>query len=101
MAQSKRRWFQFGLRTLFVVVRVAAATAAWVGYNLNWIWQRHEALAIHSRYCGFTPLQRGPGALGLFGEEGCESIIPWNEDAAEIERIERLFPESVVYSSAR
>jgi hypothetical protein len=67
----KRRWFRFAfsLRTLFVVVTVICC---WLGYELNWIRQRHEALA----KCGFTIELPGasqefltaPGCLWLFGE---------------------------------
>jgi hypothetical protein len=38
----KRRWFQFTLRTLFVVVTVLAC---WLGYAVSWIKQRHAFLA--------------------------------------------------------
>jgi len=34
----KRRWFRWSLRTMFVVVTVCG----WIGYQLNWIRQRHE-----------------------------------------------------------
>jgi hypothetical protein len=38
----KRRWPRFSLRTLFVVVTVLGC---WLGYQLNWIRQRHDFLA--------------------------------------------------------
>ncbi len=38
----KRRWFAYSLRTLFVVVTVFGV---WLGYELNWIRERHEFLA--------------------------------------------------------
>ena len=37
MTAPKRRWPQFSLRTLFVVVTVFGC---WLGYQLNWIQQR-------------------------------------------------------------
>jgi hypothetical protein len=36
----RRRWYQFSLRTMFVLVTVACVVLAWVGYSLNWIRQR-------------------------------------------------------------
>ncbi len=37
-----RRWLRYSLETLFVAVTVLAC---WLGYELNWIHQRREALA--------------------------------------------------------
>ena len=39
MTAPKRRWFRFSLRMMFVVVTVFGC---WLGYELNWIRQRHE-----------------------------------------------------------
>ena len=44
MTAPNRRWFRYGLRTLFVVV---TAVACWLAYELNWIYQRHKFLAEH------------------------------------------------------
>jgi hypothetical protein len=97
MPDSKHRWFRpsFSLRTLFLVV---TAFAVWIGYELNWIRQRHElinrqahllftsqgveenlldersiAQAIDSvtadRVAPLAP-KAAPGLLGLFSEKG-------------------------------
>jgi hypothetical protein len=42
MTAPRRRWFAFSLRALFVVVTVFGC---WLGYQLNWIRERHEALS--------------------------------------------------------
>ncbi len=73
----KRRWFRFSLRTLFVVVTVFGI---WLGYELNWIRERH---AIIERCTGVNPTFPGrppvyisnpspaaPGMLWIFGERG-------------------------------
>lgn len=82
---------------MFVVVTLVAL---FVAYEVDWIRQRHAAL-LHHGHCLFTPRQRAPGWLGFFGEQGCETIFTSNEKASEIQRLKRLFPESVVYGAAR
>ncbi len=39
---TRRRWFRFSLRTMFVLVTVIAI---FVGYHVNWIRQRNELRA--------------------------------------------------------
>jgi len=43
---TRRRWFQFGMRTLFVTVTILAMSLGFVAYQLNWIRQRHEILSL-------------------------------------------------------
>jgi hypothetical protein len=38
---TRRRWFQFGLRTMFVAV---AVFAVWLGWELRFVQQRREAV---------------------------------------------------------
>jgi hypothetical protein len=109
----KRRWPRFRLRTLFMVATVVAIIG-WVGYNLNWIRQRHqlvaEQLMLSERYqagWAMVPYSPGqpptaPGLLWLFGEAGLPSMTllitqdePGTHDADEQTRLaKRLFPES-------
>jgi hypothetical protein len=49
MTVSRRRR-SFSLRTLFVAVTVLAVPLGWVGYQLNWIRQRHELLERQERF---------------------------------------------------
>ena len=70
----KRRWFQFSLRTLFVVVTVFGC---WLGYELNWLRERHLLVesgeaAVYSTNQGTRPT--APSLLWLFGEEGAGQI---------------------------
>jgi hypothetical protein len=82
-----RRWFRWSLRTMFVVVTVFAC---WLGYELNWIRQRHKFLAEqiamregrehNGRYSYDSNrfLHRfggtAPNLLWLFGEKGLSEI---------------------------
>jgi len=75
----KRRWLQFNLRTLFVLITLIAC---WLGYELNWIRQRHDFITEETANCEslrqrghkdvFTVSSVGPGKspalLWLFGE---------------------------------
>jgi hypothetical protein len=42
-AKPKRPWYQFSLRTMFVVVTLVCVVLAWVGYSLNWKRETQEA----------------------------------------------------------
>jgi hypothetical protein len=99
----RRRWFQFGLRTMFVVV---AFFAIWLGYQANWVRQRHDAQAWLDEHLSTIP----PGAfldppiklswtLRLFGEEpkGVVFVVidsKSDDDRQQIKRMRRLFPEA-------
>ena len=66
----KRRWPRFTLRTLFVVVTVFGC---WMGYQLNWIRQRHVVLENNEvviSSVGFYWEGLPPWPLGWFGESG-------------------------------
>jgi hypothetical protein len=97
----KRRWFRFTLRTLFVVVTVFGI---WLGYELNWIRQRHAVLSgphvvsYVSGVNGVSPVQAlAPWSLRLFGERGAYLVfLAFVDDerashcASPIENDERL-----------
>jgi hypothetical protein len=113
----RRRWFQFSLGTLFVVVTLFAAFLA---YNINWIRQRQEALAHIAAGSYVTagtltdirsePSQRlleknpttapdikSPWSIRLFGEPGVASIVVYGPDGSSAaENLRRLFPEASV-----
>jgi hypothetical protein len=94
---------------MLVVLTVFAIAAAWVGYQLNWIRERHEIL---NRASPTTPRlgATAPASLRIFGEPGyrlLEVVIGVSErirslDADEkrqLRRIALLFPEARVYGS--
>ena len=119
MTAPKRRWFAYSLRTLFVVITVLGC---WLGYEWNWIRQRHEMLA-KPEACiiegstistslaimkaqwnaeGLEPAS-APGLLWLFGEQGVTELRVFIRDVDDFQHCEtcavtmrasRLFPES-------
>lgn len=108
----KRRWFHFSLRTLFVVVTVLAC---WLGWNLNIMRQRNQAMArivsengqviTYDEFEKMVPAVRGkistrqlPIGLRLLGTNPVAFINVPGESFTEHEadRIDRLFPEARV-----
>jgi hypothetical protein len=104
----KRRWFQWSLRTLFVVVTVCGC---WLGYELNWIQQRERFIAEQrSRIVEKSPdrvepwweADRASGVPGFLGDRryyfvyvfvGDSEHLTAN-DLSQIERATSLFPEA-------
>jgi hypothetical protein len=116
----KRRWFQFSLRTMFIVVTVFAFLTALVGYNLKWISERHRVFSDQERLehnydyevLASPILATAPGILWLFREQGWAVVqISFagypeeNQLTAEqrrhLDRIRRLYPESTVNVRSR
>jgi hypothetical protein len=95
-----RRWFQFRLRTLFVVVTGTSVMLSWTAHSLNWIRERHEALNEHPipTGCLMPASRKAPRLLWIFGEMGHDGIYPRTDDPQTIRRLERLFPEAIVWS---
>ena len=100
---TRRRWFQFGLGTMLLLVTVLAL---FIAYHVNWVRERRAAIASweSSRWFPSTPpvLAKPPWLLSLFGEPGYGCL--WRESSrrlgadeeAELERVQRLFPEAKV-----
>jgi hypothetical protein len=100
---ARRRWHQFGLRTIFVVISVFAIVFSWVAYNAHWIQQRRQTIKgrAFTQGAGTTP-----GCLAWFGEKGRQKIyfmshaLPPNDTAGTreelLETARRLFPEARV-----
>jgi hypothetical protein len=108
IAKRRRRWYQFCLRTFFVLVTlVCVGFGYWVHWSREWIRRRHEWLyvQVYNKPTGRwvpsvrdpptrPPPPRAPGGLWLFGEEGAGEIDCPSE---EQERAQQLFPEAIVY----
>src|SRR4051794_24931694 len=98
-AKPKRRWFQYSLRAMLVVMTiVCVGLGCWVHRSKQWIRQRQEWLANHPGQSGLNigptlPQPLAPFRLRLFGEPGMPCIYATPGDA----RLEatRLFPEAV------
>lgn len=98
--KPRRRWLAFRLRTLFVLIAVAAVPLAWVGYSLSWIRQRRHAHAVGAVEQGNVLTWRAPpwapGGLWLFGETACEYLDWFPGTSISLDAAQRLFPESHV-----
>jgi hypothetical protein len=98
----RRRRFRFGLRTLFVLVTLAAVVAGWVVWSLDWIRQRREfgrnlERGTHAEFVDYDRTVGAPAMLWLFGEGGVRWVyIPKASDGDLIEG-RRLFPEAEVF----
>jgi hypothetical protein len=117
----KRRWFQWSLRTLFVVVTAVALLVGWIVYQLSWMRERRELVNRVESYAVIGVgggLAEAPWPLWLFGEQGYSGILlhfpdpnrnklvdrgreKWEQaerllksnEQIEVARVRRLFPE--------
>jgi hypothetical protein len=73
--QNRRRWYQFSVRTMFVLVTLACVGFGWwVHWSKEWIKQRHEAID-SGQFRGFRGAETpAPWALRPFGELGITRI---------------------------
>jgi hypothetical protein len=94
----RRRWYQFSLPTMFVLVFMVSIPLAWVRYSLNWIEQRRQ-FVLSGRTEGYGdprdlfPGKAGPAGLWLFGEQGWHGIFVKSKD---YDRAKSLFPEATI-----
>lgn len=106
-AKPRRRWFQFSLRTLLIVVMVLSGPFAWTAYQLNWLRERHEILPDGNTSSGPTRMKAvfhcgngyaaAPWPLRLFGEAGCYALsTTFTDSSPEVIRLRRLFPEAEI-----
>jgi hypothetical protein len=110
---TRRRWFQFGLGTMFLVVTVFAI---WLGYKVNWMHERHqfiaqekasaEARSVPVSFDSAYSKTRAPGLLWTLHEPGYWAMFVIAEGDSEsaltshdYERLRiarRLFPEAKI-----
>ena len=90
----KRRRPRFSLRTLFAVVTLFGC---WLGYELNWIRQRREAIqagiAVPHTFAAQQIIPEPPLGFRWLGEDGERHLFA---AASQFDRICQLFPESEV-----
>ena len=109
MTSSRRRWFSFSLRTLFVVVTALTVPLGWFANQVTWMQQRWAAF---DEMVGDRPLLRDPdffhgsysaetpSGLSLIYAEGLGFSDLWvHPDRYESDRarIQRLFPEARIH----
>lgn len=110
-ATPRRRWFRFGLRTMFVVLTMFSL---WLGWQANWIRERHSLIdapqqtGVEPEYDVISqsmslraPLQvetkDAPWPLLWLGERGVYTLyIRDDMPKAEVARIRALFPEAEI-----
>jgi hypothetical protein len=66
-----RRWFRFSLRTLFVMLTLAALLP-WIAVNLKWMHER--SVIVDSKSLPLEGEKRAPWPLWLFGAKGFARI---------------------------
>lgn len=115
-ARPGRRRFQCGLGTLFVTLTLVTVLAAWLGWELRFIWDRQDYVQLctergrpcimaadagTSRYVNqAVPLPTIPIWRRVLGDEAVAYVgLPADETAEELRQFrldcERLFPEAV------
>ena len=123
--KSKRRWFSFSLRAMFVVVTLVCMAIGWLGVQIKWIHNRHQALQwlvpLHARQLAaasgsLLPSKKGayvshsgikaPWSLEVMGELGIERIevdpACLNKDAPfTLHELRSLFPEADVTAATK
>jgi len=95
----RHRWFRYSLRTFFVVLTIFGV---WLGVQVKWIRDRHEALksitdrggAFHEGFSDRMPT--APLSLRILGEPATGYILLPEERASEGPGIKSLFPEAEV-----
>ena len=104
-AKPKRRWSQFSLRTLFIVVTLFALMGIWIRGQLKWIQDREAALksADPNYWMSVVNVQPTPAPLTLrvFGARGIEGIhiIDMEKQPLLRKKLEELFPEAKIEKS--
>lgn len=102
MDKERKHWRpRFSLRLLFVAV---ALIAAWMGWSVDWIRQRHDFLrrVPASPYTRQGESVRAPGLLWLFGEEGAKLVfLSVSAKDSDIAEGRRLFPEAGIIPPMR
>lgn len=89
--------FRFNLRTLFILMALAAIFCSWVGSQLHWKANRQQFLhKTNVRVMEPGSRQLAPGLLRWFGEDGYPMLYISKTGEVEVQEAERLFPESLV-----
>jgi hypothetical protein len=99
-APNRRRWFQFGLRAMFVLLTLAAFSAAWIASERRIATARRRFLLGEDGRAqpAFVPAENDLSFWRrYFGDQSRKSIsLPPSATAADIAEAHRLFPEAEI-----
>ncbi|HZZ74136.1 MAG TPA: hypothetical protein VFE24_17920 [Pirellulales bacterium] len=94
---SRRRWFQFSLRTLLILVALAAAPCVYVTQQQHLVRERRAFVAAHPE-CYFAETTPGPQSNWLRARLGDTAYglaaLPLDSSLAQREGVAELFPEA-------
>jgi len=106
----RRHWFNFSLRTLFVLVTACCIVSCWLCVQMKWIYDRHRELetlqnhAVVSFRTAFRGTYIGPPApwsIRILGENGVTGIVivkdSGQDERAEEQHLKKLFPEADIH----
>ncbi|MBI2825907.1 MAG: hypothetical protein HYX69_14575 [Planctomycetia bacterium] len=106
--RPRRRWFQFGLGTMFLLVTLFAL---WLAWELNFIHERQAFLAwvdrknaeVTNAWFMVNPPRVPPATIPFWrrwlGDTAVDTVeLPPNSTAADRDRAKALFPEADVTS---
>ena len=99
--KRKRRWFQFSLRTLLIVVALLAAMCAYLVHEVRTakeIVEERKAFGLNPHFLVITTSQRTVSWIRrALGDLGCERVIADDKASdSELERCRLSFPEADV-----
>lgn len=97
--RPRRRWFQFSLGSLLLVMTLVAV---WLSWQIGFIRERQVWLAKNSALVNQNPTRQAtiPVWRRMLGDVAVAEIsFPLGFDAAEVVRIKRWFPEATVAPS--
>ena len=111
----KRRWYQFSLRTLMIVVTMfCVMIGGYVGRQAKLVRERHDAVEAYQVFVEYsasvnerpggqtvtTRVPKAPWPLRWFGELGYSAIVVQERtcDDKEVKHLESIFPEATIVS---
>jgi hypothetical protein len=96
----RRRWLQFSLRTLFILLTLAALAVAWIASDRRIAMARRRFLLGEEGRAqpAFIPAENELSFWRkYFGDQSRKSIsLPVGATAADVEEAQRLFPEAEI-----
>ena len=101
--KRNRRWFQFSLRTLIIVVTLNCVITGWLGMQATVVWERRVML---SRFPGGYSVDDDNAGISwirhLFGDQGIGLIqLGGSPTDEQLHRYRTTFPEACIYRTRR